>query len=188
MFEFKLEPELSLLTATRNGVWTLENVRSYEVALRAELALLHQSGRPTAFIIDIRRSGIQPRAVADALRDMVGRLGALRAHRSAIVTSSGLAKLQAGRAGDKNAQVFTSMVLARDWVLATTDTPKIAGTVLDEPSVAEAIGPVVHVRGPSDVDVTLTATAALETAKRISDAALDALLASPPRSTKSHAG
>lgn len=180
MFQFKLEPGIALLTVTRTGTWSVDTVACYEVALRAELKTLQSSARPTAFIIDIRSSGVQPRDVAEALRHMVARLGPLNAERTAVITSSGLAKLQAGRVADKNARVFTSMVLARDWVLNTAGAaPDAAEGVFDEPSTAVAVGRAVHLHGPSDVDVTLSVKAALETATRISDAALDALLASP---------
>ena len=48
--------------------------------------------------------------------------------------------------------------------------------VHDEPSDAKAEGRTVHIHGPSDVEVTLTPKAAFETAKRIGDAAVEALL------------
>lgn len=43
----------------------------------------------------------------------------------------------------------------------------------NEPSEADAEGIIVHIHGPADLDVTLTPAAALETAKRIRDAAID---------------
>jgi hypothetical protein len=175
MFEFKLEPDLRLLVVTRFGFWSLETVKSYEIALRSELAKLHLCGGPTSFIIDIRAGGPQPEVVANALRAMVKGLGPLHAHRTAVVTSSGMAKLQARRVADPSAQVFSSMVLARDWVLSETDTPAASPAVHDEPSSAEATGLAVHVHGPSDVDVTLTPAAALETAKRIGAAAIEVM-------------
>ena len=106
MFRFKLEPELSWLTATRTGFWSLETVDDYELALRAELAGLRLSARPTAFIIDIRSSGAQAQPVANALRGVVGRLGSLHADRTAIVTISGIAKLQAARVASPEARGF----------------------------------------------------------------------------------
>lgn len=172
MFHFKFEPHIPMLTVTRSGFWTLDTVASYEVALRSELAQLRSSGRRTAFIIDIRSSGAQALDVADALRAMVGRLGPLHSDRTAVVTSSGLAKLQARSVADPAAQVFTSMVLARDWVLKDLEA---AATVHNEPSDADAEGPAVHVHGPSGVDIIFTPAAALETAKRIGDAAVEAL-------------
>ena len=59
------------------------------------------------------------------------------------------------------------------------------GRVHDEPSEVEADGESVHLFGPSDVEVTMTPKAALETAKRLGDAAIDALLdkASNPAGT-----
>ena len=48
--------------------------------------------------------------------------------------------------------------------------------VYNEPSDVEAEGTVVHVQGPSDADISLTPKAALETAQRLSDAAVEALL------------
>jgi hypothetical protein len=44
------------------------------------------------------------------------------------------------------------------------------------PSEADADGSCVHVHGPSNLDVSLTPEAALETAKRISDAAVEVIL------------
>lgn len=175
MFHFKLEPEIGLLTATRTGFWSLETVAAYEVILRRELAKLQGNGTPTSFIIDIRSSGAQAKPVAEKLRAMVGRLGPLHPDRTAVVTASGIAKLQARRVADKSAQVFTSMILARDWVMDKG--PTISGDVVyDEPSDAAAKGQAVHVHGPSDVDISLTPKAALETAKRIGDAAIEALI------------
>jgi hypothetical protein len=176
MFRFRLQPELSLLTVTRTGVWSLETVCSYEQALRPELAKLHLLDRPTAFIIDIRSCGAPRKNVADALRSMVQRLGALNADRTAVVTSSGIAKLEARRVADDKAQVFTSMVLARDWVMGNRAPASASRTVHSTPSNAEAEGPSVHIQGPSDVDIMLTPAAALETARRISDAAVEVIL------------
>ncbi|MGY2737074.1 hypothetical protein [Sphingomonas sp. UYP23] len=116
MFEFRLETNISLLTATRTGVWSLSTVISYEADLRRELVKLHLCGSPTLFIIDVRSSGPQPPKVAEALRSMVLGLGHLHADRTAVVTATGLAKLEAKQEADKSAKVFTSMVLARDWI------------------------------------------------------------------------
>lgn len=44
------------------------------------------------------------------------------------------------------------------------------------PSEADAAGACVHVHGPSDVDISLTPEAALETAKRIGDAAVEVII------------
>lgn len=176
LFQFKLEPQISLLTVIRNGTWSLATVASYEEALRMELAKLHLAGRPTSFIIDIRSSSAQTADVADALRSMVAGLGILHADRTAIVTTSGIAKLQARRAADCKTEIFTSMTLARDWVMSAIDPESVTGTVYDEPSAVEAEGPSVHISGPSDVDIILTPAAALETAKRIGDAAVEILI------------
>ena len=46
----------------------------------------------------------------------------------------------------------------------------------DVPSEVEAEGETVHLHGPSDVDLTMTPRAALETANRLGEAAVDALL------------
>lgn len=177
MFEFRIEPEVALLTATRTGEWSLDTVASYELALRQQLAILQQSGPSTSFIIDIRSSGAQPRFVADALKMMVARLGPLHARRTAVVTSSGVGKLQARRVADVNARIFTSMKAARNWLLDSEAPALILGNVHDEPSEADAEGRSVHIHGPSNVDVALTPAAALETAKRIGNAAVEALLA-----------
>lgn len=175
MFEFKLEREIQLLTAIRTGLWSLDTVGKYEVALRRELAALHQCGPATSFIIDIRSTGAQPKDVAEALRTMVQGLGPLGAKRTAVVTKAGIAKLQARRVADDTTEVFTSMVLARDWVMGGDQTAR-GNVVHDVPSDAEAEGQTVHVQGPSDVDVSMTPSAALETAKRIEDAAIEVLV------------
>jgi hypothetical protein len=182
MFAFKHEPDLSLLTVVRSGFWSLSTVMAYELALRSELAALQNAGGPTCFIIDIRSSGAQALDVANELRAMVRRLGPLHANRTAVVTSSGIAKLQARRVADDNSQVFTSMVLARDWVLDTPHSTRATGPVHDNPSEADAEGATVHMHGPSDVDLVFTPRAAIETAKRISNAAVEALLAHPVQS------
>jgi hypothetical protein len=177
MFNFKHEPELAMLTATRRGLWSVDTVVAYEVALRRELALLKASSGPTSFIIDIRSTVAQPLAVAEALRTMVAGLGELHADRTAVVSSSGIAQLQARQVANLTTEVFPSMAPARDWVLRRVDPKRSPATVHDEASEADAEGRAVHVHGPSDVDVVLTPQAALETAKRISDAAVEVLLA-----------
>ncbi|MFC3579511.1 hypothetical protein [Sphingomonas hylomeconis] len=48
--------------------------------------------------------------------------------------------------------------------------------IYSDPSTVEAEGSVVHLQGPSDVDIAMTPEAALETAKRLGDAAVDAIL------------
>lgn len=48
MYEFKLEPDLSLLTVTRFGFWSIDTVRSYEADLRRELETLQRAGGPTS--------------------------------------------------------------------------------------------------------------------------------------------
>lgn len=184
MYQFNLEPDLPLLTVTRRGFWSLDTVKAYEADLRNELAKLHGSGRPTSFIIDIRSTGAQAKNVAAALQAMVNRLGSLNADRTAVVTSSGIAKLQAKRVANDNAEVFTSMVLARDWVLGIAKPPAVPEIVHDAPSDADAEVGSVHVHGPSDVDVTFTPAAAIETAKRISNAAIEVLVAESKASQK----
>lgn len=175
VFQFKLESDIPLLTVTRTGVWSLSTVTSYEAALRHELVKLHLSGRPTSFIIDVRSSGAQAYNVAEALRTMVAGLGHLNASRTAVVTSSGLAKLEAKRVADNNAKVFTSMVLARDWVTSKGGPAPVSQAAHNVPSEVEAEGTLVHVHGPSGVDVTFTPAAALETAKRIGNVAVEVL-------------
>ena len=44
------------------------------------------------------------------------------------------------------------------------------------PSQAVPAGASVHIYGPSDLDISLTPEAALETAKRIGDAAVEVIL------------
>jgi hypothetical protein len=141
MFEFKLEPEIALLTVTRTGFWSMDTVSSYERILREELAALHECGPSTAFIIDIRSSGAQAKNVADALRAMVGRLGHLHADRTAVIASFGLAKLQARRVADEHAQVFSSMARARDWVMGSISPTRVGEKVYNLPSEAERRGP-----------------------------------------------
>jgi hypothetical protein len=175
-FQFKLEPDIALLTVTRSGMWELHTVAEYERALRAELVKLSSLDRSTAFIVDIRSSGAQRRVVADALSKMVAGLGALHADRTAVVTASGLAKLQAKRVADPNARVFTSMVLARDWVIENSDAAPKEVRINAEPSDADAEGIAVHVHGPDGVDILFTPQAALQTAQHIEAAAVEVLM------------
>ena len=114
MLDIHSETELSLLSVTRTGEWNLDTVMSYEATLRTEMAHLQRSGRPTSFIIDIRPTGPHKPQVAAALRSVVERLGPLRADRIAIVSASGIAKLEVTQAATRDTQVFASMVLARD--------------------------------------------------------------------------
>lgn len=174
MYSFIFEPDISLLTATRTGAWSLDTVALYEAALRLELAQLHLGGRPTAFITDTRFSCVQETQVDDALRTMVAGLGPLNAARTAVVTAAGLILPQGVGAADAGEQVFPSMALARNW--ATTEPAAEPVTVHDEPIDAAAAGPAVHLHGLPDVNVTLTPVAALETAKRIGDAAIEVLI------------
>ena len=134
MFSFHVEPEIGLLTVTRNGFWSLPTVAAYEKDLREQLAMLHQLGRPTSCIIDIRSSGAQSGEVAAALRAMVGRLGSLHATRTAVVTHTGLAKLQAKRVADVNSRIFTSMVLARDWIMGREESPPLGARPIFVPA------------------------------------------------------
>lgn len=48
--------------------------------------------------------------------------------------------------------------------------------IQDEASEADAGANSVHVHGPADVDFSLTPTAALETARRIEEAAVEAII------------
>lgn len=177
MYVFKFEPEIALLTVTRTGLWSVVTVDSYELLLREQLEILKNCEQSTSCIVDIRSQGAQPRDVANALRAMVARLGPLNATRTAVVSSSGIAKLQAIRVADMNAQVFTSMAVARNWLLGNLQSDGPSGVVHDEASEAEAEGCSVHLHGPSGLDVNLTPAAAFETAERIGTAAVDAVLA-----------
>lgn len=118
MFQFNLELPLHLLTIVRTGVWSLDTVHAYEIALRRELKLLHAGGGPTCCILDVRAIGAQSPQVSQALHMVVQRLGPLNVDRSAVVTATGISKLEAKRMADENAEVFTAMVLARDWAIA----------------------------------------------------------------------
>lgn len=186
MFEFKLEPEIPLLTVVRTGLWTLETVTEYERALRQELSKLQRWGPATSFIVDIRLTKPQPTQVADALRHMVAGLGHLHAARTAVVTTSGLAKLQARRIADDSAEVFTSMVLARDWVMRRGERTESGNVIYNDPSDVEVEGHSVRVHGPANVDVSMTPGAALETAKRIGDAAVESLINATGDGAASH--
>jgi signal transduction histidine kinase/DNA-binding NtrC family response regulator len=56
------------------------------------------------------------------------------------------------------------------------DIQGVTSPVHNEASDAVALGAAVHILGPADVDVTLTPTAALETARRVGDAAIEVLI------------
>jgi hypothetical protein len=175
MFEFHLEPEIPLLTITRTGAWSVETVVAYEPLLRRELTLLNLSGRPRSCILDIRAAAVPSDAVAVALRAMVARFDLLHPDRTAIVSSSGVDRLDARYAANPEVRVFATMSCARGWIIGTAAVRR-KPVVHDTPSDVEAEGLAVHVHGPSDVDIILTPAAALETAKRISDAAVDVIL------------
>jgi hypothetical protein len=111
---------------------------------------------------------------------MVSLLGVLNADRTAVVTLSGIAKLQAKHIADPSAKIFSSMMRARTWALGTPESMPSPSVVYDEPSEAAADGQAVHVQGPSGTDIAFTPIAALETARRISGAAVEVLLKIPP--------
>lgn len=69
------------------------------------------------------------------------------------------------------------MVLAREWTIG--EAPRIAGLAMvhDRASDVEAEGSVVHLHGPSNVDLLLTPKAALEASRRIANAATEVLIA-----------
>ncbi len=56
--------------------------------------------------------------------------------------------------------------------------------VHDNPSAVEARADGVHVEGPDDVSVVLTPRAALETARRLGDAAVEMLIGHPESQPK----
>jgi hypothetical protein len=175
MFAFNLEPELVLLTATLSGEWSLETVSAYEPHLRQQLVLLRISGRPGLFIVDCQ--GVVPNdEVAEALRLTVARLGQLHPDRTAVVLSGPIEETNARRLGGLNARIFQSLELARDWVTGAVYRAQSPTTVHDEPSDAMPEGFAVRIHGPADVDLVLTPAAALETARRIGDAAVGALM------------
>ncbi|MFD1951110.1 hypothetical protein ACFSGX_10070 [Sphingomonas arantia] len=175
MFAFTLEPDRVLLTATLTGEWSFETVLAYEPHLRQQLALLRASGRPRLFIVDCR-TVVQNDDVGEALRLAVARLGQLHPDRTAVVFAGSIEKNSARRVGDLNAPIFPTMELARDWVTGKVYRAQSPATVHDEPSDAISEGFAVRIHGPADVDLVLTPAAALETARRISDAAVGALM------------
>ncbi|WP_380786045.1 hypothetical protein [Sphingomonas sp. R86521] len=177
MFDFQLEPEIPLLTVTRSGSWSVDTMMAYEPLLRRELALLEISGRPRCCILDIRSTTAPAHDVGAALRAMVARLGHLRPDRIAVVSSSGIRELRAQRTASPDYRIFASMRLAREWITEAS-AMRLGTTIHDQPSRVEPEGLTVHVRGPSNVDIILTPAAALETAKRMGDAAVDVILES----------
>lgn len=186
MFNFKFEPTIPLLTVTRTGFWSLATVAIYEVELRNRLEELRLCGPETFVLLDIRATGALSADVARALRMMVERLGPLRATRTAIVTSSGLAKLQSRGATDDSRQVFTSISSAQAWLKRESPAP-ILTPVYDVSSEADpnAEHRLVHVHGPSTIDFNLTPRAALESARRIGDAAMEVLMSSASQALSS---
>jgi carbamoylphosphate synthase large subunit len=63
----------------------------------------------------------------------------------------------------------------------------MAKKVYSEPSKVEAQTDGIHVEGPDAVEVTLTPKAALETAKRLGNAAVDMLVGNPESPPKDDA-
>ena len=125
MFDFHIEPQISLITVTRIGSWDLATVAAYEKALRQQLADLKRHGEPTFCIVDVRSAAVHSREVADALRAAVQGLGPLHASRTAVVASSAINKLQARQIARLETRIFTSMVLARDWIMGKEEAPRL---------------------------------------------------------------
>jgi hypothetical protein len=176
MFNFISEPEIPMLTVRRNGEWSVATVAAYEIVLRQELVLLHQSGKPRGMIVDIGGTWPQQRSVAWALRRIEARLGDLRPERIAVVSSFGASRLHARHLKQPDTQVFTSMKFAREWIIRRSEATGLPTVVFDQPIQADPEGPTVHIYGPTDNGVMLTPGAALETAKRIGDAAVEVII------------
>lgn len=176
MFNFILEPEIPMLTVARTGKWSLATVAAHEIVLRLELAHLRLSGKPRGLIVDIGSTWPQERNVALALRRMEGRLGNLRPERIAIVSSFGVSRLHARHLKEADTQVFASMKYARQWIIRMAEPTGLPSDVYDRPSQADPEGLTVHIHGPSDMGMMLTPSAALETAKRIGDAAVEVII------------
>jgi hypothetical protein len=176
IFNFILEPCIPLLTVTRTGQWSVETVAAHEIAFRQELVQLCLSGKTRGLIVDIGATWPQERNVARALRRMEARLGELRPERIAVVSSFGTSRLHARHLREPDTQIFASMEFAREWIMRQADTTAYPGEIYDQASQAEAEGLAVHVHGPSEMHMVLTPSAALETAKRIGDAAVEAII------------
>lgn len=176
IFNFILEPGVPLLTVTRTGQWSVETVAAHEIAFRQELMQLRRSGKTRGLIVDIGGTWPQERNVAWALRRMEARLGNLRPERIAVVSSFGASRLHARHLREPDTQIFASMEFAREWIMRQADASAYPGKIYDQASHAEAEGPSVHVHGPSDMHIVLTPAAALETAKRIGDAAVEVII------------
>lgn len=179
MFNFFAEPEIPMLTVRRTGAWCLATVAAYEVVLRQELATLLHSGKARGLIVDIGATWPQERDVVCALRRLEQRLGVLRPERIAVVSSFGVSRLHARHLKQADTQVFTSMKFAREWILRHAGAGGPQLEVFDEPSSADVEGLTVHIHGPTaGTDIILTPAAALETAKRIGDAAVEVIIGS----------
>lgn len=176
IFNFTLEPGIPLLTVTRIGQWSVATVAAHEIAFRQQLLQLSSSGKARGLIVDIGATWPQEHNVVWALRRMEGRLGALRPERIAVVSSFGASRLHARHLREPDTQVFASMAFAREWIIRQADASAYPGEIYDQASHAEAEGLAVHVHGPSDMHMVLTPAAALETAKRIGDAAVEVII------------
>lgn len=176
MFSFTTEPEIPMLTVTRTGEWSLETVAAHEIVFRQELFHLRLSGKPRGLIVDIGATWPQERNVAWALRRMEARLGDLRPERIAVVSSFGASRLHARHLKEPDTQIFASMKYAREWILRMAEPNGLSTEVHDKPSNADPEGMAVHVYGPSDLAVMMTPGAALETAKRIGNAAVEVII------------
>jgi hypothetical protein len=165
-----------MLTVTRNGEWSLATVAAHEIVLRQELRHLQQSGKHRGMIVDIGATWPQERNVVWALRRMEARLGDLRPERIAVVSSFGASRLHARHLKEADTQVFASMKFAREWIIRMAEPNGSPGDVYNQPSQADPEGMAVHIHGPSSMDIMLTPGAALETAKRIGDAAVEVII------------
>lgn len=179
IFSFSLEPTIPLLTVTRTGQWSVATVGAHEILFRQELEELRLSGKTRSLIVDIGATWPQERDVVWALRRMELRLGDLRPERIAVVSSFGAARLHARHLKQADTQVFASMRFAREWIMRHAGVGGPHSEIHDKPSFADAEGLHVHIYGPTDAtDIVLTPAAALETAKRIGDAAVEVIIES----------
>jgi len=96
------------------GAWTMSLAEHYAAALvRASTSLSKQS-KPSYWLIDLSQSPVQPRDVAEHIRQAGLRAAQGQTHIIALVSTQALLGMQAKRLTE--AQIFPSRQKAEDWL------------------------------------------------------------------------
>jgi len=117
-FELILDSDRRLLTVVMRGFWDARVYHDYDVQLSAQLLRLRQLKGSQACLVDARDFAVQPRDVADLLRDGIAKRLHLYPERTVRLVSCALSRSQAARMTNSGAhRVYDSMDEALGWLL-----------------------------------------------------------------------